>query len=428
MTKGKLFRALLLTLFLTFLLSLSSSSALGEAKVKYVFLFIGDGMGEGQRALAHAFYGKLVMNDLPVQGFITTQPLGGRITDSAASATALATGKKVLNGFLSVDSSDFSKLTTLAEVFKARGIGVGIVTNTPIDDATPAAFYSHQRSRLSYYEISLDMIRSGFDYFAGGSPLGNHERYRKRRPDILSLAKANGYRVVRDKVEAESLKAGAGKVMIFDQGAALYYEIDRPKDTLSLADLTRKAIELLYGPHGFFIMVEGGKIDWACHANDALTAIAEVKALDEAVEEALEFLRKHPEETLIVVTADHECGGMRVDLSGERFRLLKHQTMSYARFNRELSKGGDIVGLVKRAFGLNLTESEIKTLGDEVGSLALKLIRILNERAGINWGTRGHTDAPVPISAIGVGAQIFSGFYDNTEVPMRIIRIVGLTF
>lgn len=410
----------------TFILLSLCGLAVGEVRARYVFLFIGDGMGRNQRLLAQVLYGRSFMNELPVQGMMSTSPAGGGVTDSAAAATALATGFKTVNGVLGMDPGKTRKLTTLAELAKRRGMKVGIITNTPIDDATPAAFYAHQPSRLNYYDISVDMVRSGFDYLAGGRPVGNSERHRKGREDIFTLARDNGYRIVKDERGFRSLGVGESKVMVFDQAPSLYYEIDRPKETVSLSELLRKGIEILYGPRGFLMVIEGGKIDWACHANDAFTAAEEVRALDEAVMEALKFYREHPKDTLIVVTADHECGGLELDLSSGRYELLKKQRMSYARFSRELSKGKNLDLLVEEAFTLRLSDlGGLPRVGD---SPVLAIFHAFGLKAGVKWSTRGHTDALVPISAIGVGQELFSGYQDNTDVARKIMRIAGLTF
>lgn len=430
-----MFRLKLSLVFIIFFFTLFaitwSVSALLTAK--YIFLFIGDGMGFPQVELAKAFYGRLNMYELKVKGELSTYSADRGIPDSASSATALATGYKTLNGILSMDPSKARKLKTIAHMAKERGMKVGIITNTPLDDATPAAFYSNQPSRLNYYEISLDLINSGFDYLAGGKPLGSFEKYRNGRVDILELAKSRGFLIIKDEESFKALGPKGKRVMVLNQAPAIYYEIDRPSDSISLSDLLEKGIEVLYNPLGFLMIVEGGKIDWACHANDAMTAIAEVKALDEAVRVALDFYKKHENETLIVVTADHETGGMEVDLSANRYKELILQRVSYAKFNSILSQlksksksysKEELLLLIERYFGIVLDVSEL----DLTEKLTQRVIRILNERSGIRWKTRGHTNSPVPVFAHGVKAELFSGSIDNTDIAKNIMKIAGLGF
>ncbi|MCX8127354.1 MAG: alkaline phosphatase [Synergistetes bacterium] len=433
MFRFKLFLVFLIPIFALLFIPFGMVNA--SLNAKYIFLFIGDGMGFPQVKLAEAFYGSLTMCNLKVKGEVATYAANKEVPDSAASATALATGYKTLNGILSMDPLKTEKLKTIAYMAKERGMKVGIITNTPLDDATPAAFYSNQPSRLNYYEISLDLISSGFDYFVGGRPLGNSDRYRKGKPDILKLAEKKGYSIIKGERELKSLKSNKNKVIVLDQAPTLYYEIDRPLGSLSLADLLRIGIECLYGSSGFLMIVEGGKIDWACHANDAMTAIAEVKSFDEAIKVALDFYNKHPRETLIVVTADHETGGMELDLSEKKYKYLAFQKVSYAKFNMELfrlkSKPYDkrrLYSLIENCFGFTISEREANLLEEDERKLTFKLIRILNEKAGIKWKTAGHTATSVPIFAHGVGAELFEGFIDNTDVAKNIMRIAGLVF
>ena len=142
----------------------------------------------------------------------------------------------------------------------------------------------------------------------------------KDKEDLYALAEAAGYKVVQTQAEAEALKAEDGKVIAIDEhladSSAMSYELDRAEEEWALADYVEKGIEVLDNDKGFFMMVEGGKIDWACHANDAASTITDTIALDNAVEKAVEFYNEHPEETLIIVTGDHETGGLTIGFAG----------------------------------------------------------------------------------------------------------------
>jgi alkaline phosphatase len=241
------------------------------------------------------------------------------------------------------------------------------------------------------------------------------------------------------------------------------YAIDRKDSELTLADYTAKGIEMLDNENGFFMMVEGGKIDWASHANDAATVVYDVLDFDAAVNEALKFYKLHPEETLIIVTADHETGGLGLGFSGmgykTDFALLTQQKISSALFSEKAEKWIDdkipfetIMDSVSFYYGLNdtsqystakLSEEEYnrirkayeKSITGTDGTTQDYIIygsynpfttlvtRILNEKAGIGWTSFSHTCSPVPVFAIGAGSHYFEGYYDNTDIPKKIIQV-----
>lgn len=495
----------------------------GNAKAKYVFLFVGDGMGIAQRNSAELYLAgekgsgrpeavKLVMNTFPAQGMNTTYDLSSVIPDSASTATALASGHKTTSGTIGMDPAGKESYATITEMARKKNWKVGILSTVSLDHATPAAFYAHVPSRKQMYDISMQLVNSGFDYFAGGQMLEPSDKKDPARPNAVDTARKNGYTVALGRGEFEALKPGAGKVIAMnktvDADAAMYYALDRREgqDFVSLAEYLRKGIELLDNPNGFFIMTEGGKIDWACHANDAASSIHDTLAMDEAVGVALEFYKKHPEETLIVVTGDHETGGMTIGFAGTQYSSfmdkIKYQKMSYIEFDKKLAeykkshtpadaKLEDILPVVKEAFGLYvmapeekaalqqaveqgkakdasddakkagkdaekklkygmaLTDLEMKAVEDAfkqtmVGAkerakddytyllyggyepLSIRLTTILNNKAGLAWTSYSHTGVPVQTSAIGVGAQLFNGYYDQTDIHGKMMAITGL--
>lgn len=334
---------------------------------KYVFLFIGDGMSYPQVQLTNYFLsasqadaGKtvavdgeektilqsknhLAMMDFPVAGSAQTFDSTSFAPDSASTATSIATGKKTWSGSINV-SEDFTQTyETIAEKLKAqKDYKIGVLSTVNLNHATPAAFYAHQASRSSYYDIGLELIESGFDYFAGGGLLqitGKNED----QEDLYTLAENAGYQVVKTQAEAEALGADSGKVIVIDEhladSSAMSYELDRGQEEWALADYVEKGIEVLDNETGFFMMVEGGKIDWACHANDAASTITDTIALDNAVEKAVEFYEQHPEETLIIVTGDHETGGLTIGFAGTDYdtflKNFENQKISYAKFDSD---------------------------------------------------------------------------------------------
>jgi len=315
---------------------------------KYIFYFIGDGMGLSQSNAAEAYLGavnekngiqKLEMNKLPHHGFYTTNATDRFITGSAAAGTALATGYKTSINTIGMDAAKQKPLQSVTEMARDLGYKVGIVSSVSIDHATPASFYAHQPSRSMYYDISLDLSKSNFNYFAGGGikhPLGDgnedknnimanfgmggDKQIENKQPNSIELAKERGYRLLNTKEEFNNLKKGDDKIIAIAPrlvgGKALPYAIDQNENDIPLSEFTKKGIELLDNKNGFFMMVEGGKIDWTCHANDAATAIKEVINMDAAVKVALDFYNKHPKNTLIVIGGDHETGGMTLGFSG----------------------------------------------------------------------------------------------------------------
>ena len=448
-------------------------------KAKYVFYFIGDGMALSQINSTEIFkgtqngngpMGRQPMNFTAFshQGVQRTQSADTFITESAAAGTALATGNKTNNDILGMDPTKSVKFKTMAEMAKEKGMKVGIVSSVSLDHATPGAFYAHQPTRKNYYEIGQEMINSNFDYFAGGGLLAPTGK-KKDQPNLLDIAKQKGYQVALSTEEIQKIGRGSGKTIAIAPNLAaeeaMSYEIDRG-EKVSLAEFTRKGIEVLDNQNGFFMMVEGGKVDWACHANDAATTVKDVMAFEEAIAEALKFYAKHPDETLIVVTGDHETGGMTIGFAGTGYKTffskLGGQTLSYEEFDKQIKTYRDQVGAsnanlddwlpaLANQFGMNeLTAYEKNRLAqalafsmidpkkrpaDEETTLAygpyepfsVTVTHLLNQRAGIGWTTYAHTGVAVPVYAQGTGSGVFDGYYDNTDVAKKMMNIMGVS-
>ncbi|MDR1278366.1 MAG: alkaline phosphatase, partial [Treponema sp.] len=352
-------------------------------RAKYVFLFIGDGMAMSQISSTEVYatarsskdinITRLGFTQLPISGLTTTYDAGTFITDSASAVTAIATGNKTLSGVINMDPGKTKSFKTIAEYAHEAGMKVGIVSSVTLDHATPAGFFAKVPSRSNYYDIAVQMVQSGFEYFAGGGllqPTGKNSD----QADAIQLARGAGYTYVNSKAAFEALRPGAGKVLAINgtlqDSGSMPYELDRQSSDLSLADYTRKGIELLSdNPQGFFMTVEGGKIDWACHANDAGAAIHDVIAFDNAVKAALDFARAHPQDTLIIVTGDHETGGMTIGFAGTQydtfFDKVALQKKSFIAFNDEVlgpykqntpiarARLADLLPAIKDAFGLD---------------------------------------------------------------------------
>ncbi len=469
--KESLFRVLKIALLLIIVVSVSyptprTTQAAQKDIIRtphYLFLFIGDGMGAAQVKLSSALLESghtLAMTSLPVLGMATTHSAERLITDSGAAATALATGSKTTIGTISMAGNHLDTLRTVAEMAKAKRMKIGIVSSVGIDDATPACFYAHNASRANLYDIAVQMASSGFDYFGGGYSLGNFPENQIKsktfRGDITTLMQSAHYLLARNNKELNTIKPGTRcwAYSDYDSKGALSFAMDRRNGgKIELAEFTREGIRLLDNPKGFFMMVEGGKIDWACHANDAAAVAHDVEAFDKAIEEALAFYHRHPRETLIVVTADHECGGLSLGNAANgyetRFDLLRHQKISQQRFAEKVhtwKQQGTItfpmaLDSVKVYFGLEnvdagdrnaLQEAYLTTMKSDApgtkgnDAFSPAVTSLLNRRAAIGWSSNAHTAVPVQVFAIGRGAEAFRGFYDNTDIAKKIIQIAGL--
>lgn len=401
-----------------------------EARPKYIFLFIGDGMGANHRRLAElALNRPLAMNHLPVSGTTTTHNAKGEVTDSAAAGTAIACGVKTRNGMLDM-APDGSILEAITAKAKKAGMGVGILTTASIEDATPAAFYAHADSRSDYKAIAFQLADSGFDFFGGGGFKSGSSR---ASDDLWRHIRERGYSLF----PSNRMPVIACRRLVGDIG-------NRAKVRLSLAQLTAVAIRSLDQEKGFFMMVEGGDIDGAGHASDGGRVISEVEKLDNAVQEALTFLAERPGECLVVVTADHETGGLTIADPGKTVDLLR-QTGAWHTFRDALegmaktnAAAGMFMSKVKGFFQLDsLAPEEEKDLlkswedylkgqkKEKVVPPAKEALRIFNRRCGIAWTSGGnHTTNAVQTTASGVGAEAFAGNYDNTDIFRRLEKLL----
>ena len=441
-----------------------ASAVAFAAAPKYVFVFIGDGMSTPQRLMAEDFSkrtgrGELAMNHLARRTETATKSANKVVTDSAAAATAIACGEKTDNGMLGM-RPDGTRIESVAAVAKKAGRKVGIVTTVTIVHATPAGFYAHNRSRGDSRAIAMDLVKSGFDYFAGGGiggwtqPKGGYfdtngnfvklEEGSEAVPGIdpYSLWQTNGYTFVKDDLATfKALKPGRPVWCVFGE-SGMDYALDRDGSQPTLAEIVEKGIELLDGPDGFFLMCEGGKVDYAGHANDAGGSVAEQLSLDDAVKVATRFAKAHPGETLIVTTGDHETGGLIRGITGAGAAfdpaLLKHQRCTASKFSSILKNAqeknaafsfDDAMALVRENFGLGgpvpLTDAdrdELKKAFEQKkpAEFAGAAKRILSAHAGLAWKSGGHTALPTMTTAEGPGSEILEGMTDNTEIGVRL--------
>lgn len=458
---------------------------------KYVFLFIGDGMSYAQINAAQVYSGNNTSGEVATQSLNFTQfPYAGVATtydstsfcpDSASTATALSCGIKTHSGVLGLAVDKVTQPESITEMLQANGMKIGIVSNVTINHATPAAFYAHIASRNDYYDIALQMANSEFDYYGGGSV---NQAYGKSKNNLsaYSILGNHGYTIAKTNEEILALDNTVGKAYavspVLQDSGAMPYAIDMQDGDLTLADFVSKGIDVLDNENGFFMLCESGKIDWACHANDALSAITDVLAFEDSIQVALDFAAEHPDETLILVTGDHETGGMTIGYAATgyntAFDILNAQKMSYVAFdelmgdmkeaNPELTFE-DVLPVIKENFGLItasdpdatveanepfvLTDYEYTKLAaafaesmmsaeertDNVETdllyggydpLSVTLTHIINNKAGIGWTSYAHTGTPVAVYATGAGAELFGGSYDNTDIFKKLVDVCGL--
>lgn len=465
----------IITISLVFFLTMGYSQKTTNAK--YVFLFIGDGMGVNQIYASEMFLNakagkikveRLLMNSFPVSTNMTTYSASSFITTSGAAATAMSTGFKTNNGIIGKSPNQKIAYENISVKAKQAGFKVGILSSVMIDHATPASFYAHQNSRNMYYEIGLELPKYNIDYFGGG---GLHYPKGKNgdQLDLYENAIKQGYKIADSPEKIANLKKGNEKTFAINPemypSGEFYWAIDKKKGTYSLSDFTKKGIEVMDNDKGFFMMVEGGKIDWACHGNDGVTMIHEVLALNDAVKVAYKFYKERPNETLIIVTADHETGSMYTGINYAMHpELLQYQKISVQEFKRKMSEvktsNANIsfnailemvqtdFGLGKNCVGLSLDEKEIELLKkafenqfrksddinpdadylniNKVKSIGETAASILNKKAGIGWGSNDHSGLPVPVKVIGKGQEKFSENIDNTDLPKIIQTIMGM--
>ncbi len=454
---------------------------------KYVFLFIGDGMAFAQVNAAQIFkgcgdgqtIGSLSFAEFPVTGAVTTYDETSVCPDSASTATALACGIKTKSGVIGMTGDKETAPKSITEMLKDGGKKIGVLSTVSLNNATPAGFYAHVPSRGDYYDIAMQMASSGVDYFGGGS-LVNPAGAKGDQPDAFEALVQSGYTIADTKEEIAALGSGSGKAYavspaLLQTKASMPFALDADKDDLTLADFVRTGISVLDNEDGFFMICESGMIDWACHANDAATAISETLVLEDAVSAAVDFAKEHPDETLILVTGDHETGGMSIGYAATgyntNFSLLSGQTVSYSAFDailEDMKKGdssllmSDVLPVIKESFGLLapddadaavkenagrvLTADEYERLAEALSAsldgppdtaeaqllyggyepLTVTLTHILNNKAGLGWTSYVHTGGLVPVYAYGTGAEEFSGSYDNTDIFKRLVKLCGL--
>ena len=449
---------------LSFLIAFASAFAFLWGTPKYAPPHPRDGFGSNHRIMAETALGKpLALSTLPACAKTTTSDVFGKTTDSAAAGTAIACGIKTSKKAIGVDK-DGNAVRSLAMRLKEQGFKIGIISSSPLNDATPAAHYAHQSSRNNYRAITDELAASGFDFFGGQIPLKDKKESEEESLEkTLQACKKNGYVVFTGKscIEGSRQTSSSRRVCLWQTPAISYFY--RPAQGPTLADFTREAIRRLDNPVGFFLVVEQGNIDYSSHCNDAGKLMWEILDFDQAIKAGLDFQKSCPEETLVVLTADHETGGLQLNRpDSSSLKRLFGQTHSLIELQEKiatLAKEGapqardEAMHLLETALFPNealfsqTEQQRFNTAWDEYiaalkntkrkGAIAglqskygryispvIEAFRIRDERAKIRFTSFNHSDTAVLTSAVGPGQSAFSKEMDNTDIPKKIEAIL----
>ncbi len=455
-------------LFSVILLTVLCISASAQAP-KYVFYIIGDGMGINHVLLTQTYNAavkgengldKLSFTEFPYQGYISTYAENSLVTDSAAAGTALATGHKTNVHKIGTDAEG-RDLESITKKAAAAGYGTAIISTEGINHATPAAFYACAQERGMYNEIFGQLLDDGaVDFAAGGAILCSDTN--GRTPSVneqIGLARSKGWTVITGE-DIKTAETPKSKTLLVSHPGQyeMTYAIDN--DGIDLTDLTEAAIRNMEKYHGdaFFMMIEAGSIDHLAHSNDAKGLIHEINEMDETVKAVLDFYSRHPEETLVIVTADHETGGLGIGVGGYDFHpaRLECQKISKNALSENLNalrgmkqptweKAKEIIsegtGLYKdisvskedeqameavfRKTFLEGDSSKDTDLYYQNEILAKAAVDCVNKAGGVHFAHSSHTGAQVPLYVTGCGAGEIAKCRDNTDITRTLARLIS---
>lgn len=457
--KSRLFRLFTL-LFAAALLFLPLGVQAAETRIqaKNVILLIGDGMGPSQFGAAWTYSNRLLKRDLRMSelmkvgrtAYLLNDTADSLVTESAAAAGQIATGQRMTARALSMAADGKTPVRTILEMVKEKKMATGLVTTSGITDATPAAFAAHVAHRSNEESVAEQELNFGVDVLMGGRkqfflPESAGGR-RKDGRNLLEEAQRAGYFAAGTAAEMKAIPTGR-LLGLFNMGN-MSYEIDRAAtEEPSLAEMTGKALQLLsQNKNGFFAVIEGGRIDHASHRNDAAATIRDMLAFDEAVGVAMEFVKKNPA-TLLIVTADHETGGMALighSKESKEYTGIDLQAIEKAKisFEKMAGKWGKkpaperIRADVRQYLGIDLSDAEARTVADDtikkldpynygydhLHSLAF----VLRPYLRVGWGSQTHTASPLFLFGSGPGSEKIGGLLHNTEIFTLIKSALGL--
>ena len=403
-------------------------------------------------------------------GLMTSHPANAYITDSAAAASAMSTGFKVNNGAISI-TPDGQRPATLAQVAKAQGKRIGLITTATVYDASPAAFSVHSQSRRDSENIVSQYLALEPDLLMGGGaeyflPKGVEGGKRLDGKNMIQLFASKGYQIARQPEDLNTLRGN--RLLGLFANEDLDFEIDRdPREQPSLAQMTAAALKVLtqesdtsVSKKGFFLFVENENTDTAGHRNDAAALMRDLWAFDEAVQIALDFQKKNPD-TLIIVTGDHETAGFSPTYArktkapagaGNEMRVADQHITFIANFKMSLDEisnklkakakqGADqaamksyFAELVSEGLPGLIIEPDLEKLVLETQAIDLNssylpantIGQMIARQTGFYWASSGHTNQPVVVAALGPGSQLFQGYHDNTDFAKKLRVLMGV--
>lgn len=420
--------------------------------VKNVILMIPDGMSVTNTTLARLYKGSPLALDALATGLISTWSGDGTIADSAPAGTALATGWKAQSGNIGSTGEKYDlpnvrtpeaydrlrPVATILEASHLKGKGTGIISTSEFMHATPADFTSHDPSRKNYNNLTEQIVYNNLDVILGGGIKYLKPENRKDKEDMAAVLKSRGYAIVNtpEQMDAFSGKKLVGVFGKTDAHTALSYDMDRnPEREPSLSQMTQKAIDVLsQNPNGFFLMVEGSKVDWAAHANDPLGVVSDVLAFDEAVNTAVNFARKEGN-TLVIAVSDHGNSGVSI---GDRDLSKTYDKTHWTAFINPLKKAKmtgegfeellmaklakqdpvQIRALAKESLGLeNLTDDDVKNISNaKKGEMNYVTGPVVGQRAHIGYTTNGHTGEDIVLYSYDPRGRLLGGLMENTQI------------
>ncbi|WP_334073678.1 MULTISPECIES: alkaline phosphatase [Paenibacillus] len=426
----------------------------GGTTSKNLIVLIGDGMGPAQISAARYYqqYVKGVKSlnlDPYYVGQATTYAdrgedggtvVSGIVTDSASAGTAFATGHKTYNAGISVSNEDVSKpFASVIEAAEAGGKATGLVTTARITHATPAVYASHVRSRDNENAIASQYLDSGVDVLFGGGKnffVTKEEKGKRTDKNLLPEFKAKGYKVIENAQSLQALTAKDSKVLGLFGGSHVDYVPDRKAETPSLAAMTSKALEVLSADEdGFAIMIEGGRIDHAGHANDLPTLVQEALDFDAAFKVAIDFAKKDGN-TSVVVTADHETGGLSLsrdniyEINIDLWDKQKNSSEYLVSALNEAKTLADVKKIVaENTWIKDLSDEEAQYILDGDGSSYKReggYNAVISKRLLVGWSGHGHSAVDVGVWAYGPIAEKLKGQVDNTEIAVAGAEAIGV--
>lgn len=444
---------------------------------KYVFYMIGDGMGINSvrgTEIYNEGTGKgpseINFNHFPVKTFVNTHSANSLVTDSAAGGTALSTGFRTFNNGEGVDENG-NPVSTVLEWAKEKGFGAGVATSVGVNHATPSAFYGHDKSRSSYETLAMQLFSSKLDFAAGAGFLNEVRKTGHDSAYLEKQAESAGFTILRGSDQCKRASSVEGRLLCLSgkNENELPYAIDRNPDDTKLADFVQAGIDYLYANYakkGFFFMVEGGKIDYSAHADDGVTTFAEINDFAESIDLVLDFYNQHPDETLIIVTADHETGACMLgaglyEMHADRMAYQqKSETVLTSMFREKFSprRGqrdfvpptyedikaflSENLGLwskvevdaegekaIKAAydesFGRGQADGESRSLYSSNSRLVHVGVEYLNRTAGYVWAHTAHSGSPVGLYVKGACAEAFMSCENNVDIPVVLGKVAS---